>query len=522
MTENKRILLNVVATYGRSLYGLACGLITARWLLLSLGQCDYGLMGVVGGLVVYVSFFNDLLAGGISRYYAYEVGAAKRGISSSGVEECRKWFSTAVCIHTTIPFILICIGYPSGVWAIRDFLTIPIDRVDDCVWIWRFVTTSCLVSMLSVPFRAMYGAKQEIAELTVYSFATTTLNVFFLYYMTKHPGAWLVRYMLWTCILAIVPQIIICVRAVVKYPECRFRWRYAWSFIRFKELFSYVGGRFACATALILSGQIPNLMVNKFLGPIRNAAISVGHSVSGHCMTLSSAINGAILPAITQAAGAKEYERMRSLMHSTCSLSTLSVLIFAVPLCIESNNVMHIWLVDPPTDSDVVCSLVLVSAVIVRMTDGMWMGILAMSKALRYQYTEAVIVLLTLPLVYFLLSLGLDIVSVVISAIIIACIATIYKVVFAKLYCDFSPKVWLKSVCAPILLVSGMAYLAGKIPSCFMEPTILRVVLTTCITELVIVPFSWFFIIPENGRQIILLRIKSKFGRLSQKRGEDA
>ena len=43
MTENRRIALNIAATYGRSLFALACGLFTGRWVLLSLGQVDYGL-----------------------------------------------------------------------------------------------------------------------------------------------------------------------------------------------------------------------------------------------------------------------------------------------------------------------------------------------------------------------------------------------------------------------------------------------------------------------------------------------
>ena len=33
MTANKRIFLNVMATYGRSLLGLAYGLFPARWVL---------------------------------------------------------------------------------------------------------------------------------------------------------------------------------------------------------------------------------------------------------------------------------------------------------------------------------------------------------------------------------------------------------------------------------------------------------------------------------------------------------
>ena len=52
MTSNRRIFLNIVATYGRSLYALVCGLFISRWVLAALGKTDFGLYGVVGGMMV--------------------------------------------------------------------------------------------------------------------------------------------------------------------------------------------------------------------------------------------------------------------------------------------------------------------------------------------------------------------------------------------------------------------------------------------------------------------------------------
>ena len=43
MTQNRRIFLNIVATYGRSLYSLAIGLFCGRWTLMALGETDYDL-----------------------------------------------------------------------------------------------------------------------------------------------------------------------------------------------------------------------------------------------------------------------------------------------------------------------------------------------------------------------------------------------------------------------------------------------------------------------------------------------
>ena len=67
MTANRRILLNIVATYGRSLYVLVLGLFTARWALQALGQVDFGLYGVVGGLTAFIVYLNGILSGAMSR-----------------------------------------------------------------------------------------------------------------------------------------------------------------------------------------------------------------------------------------------------------------------------------------------------------------------------------------------------------------------------------------------------------------------------------------------------------------------
>ena len=52
MSPNRRIFLNIVATYGRSLYALVCGLFISRWAAAALGKTDFGLHGVVGGMMV--------------------------------------------------------------------------------------------------------------------------------------------------------------------------------------------------------------------------------------------------------------------------------------------------------------------------------------------------------------------------------------------------------------------------------------------------------------------------------------
>ena len=148
MSPNRRIFLNIIATYGRSLYALVIGLFCGRWTLMALGETDYGLMGVVGGLAVVITYLNGILAGAIGRFYALAVGEQQEN-KELGLDNGRMWFTTAVVIQTVMPTILLILCYPVGEWAVRNFLTIPPDRIQACLWVWRFVCASCYIGMVS-------------------------------------------------------------------------------------------------------------------------------------------------------------------------------------------------------------------------------------------------------------------------------------------------------------------------------------------------------------------------------------
>ena len=50
MSPNRRIFLNIIATYGRGLYALVIGLSISRWVLAAVGKSEFGLYGVVAGM----------------------------------------------------------------------------------------------------------------------------------------------------------------------------------------------------------------------------------------------------------------------------------------------------------------------------------------------------------------------------------------------------------------------------------------------------------------------------------------
>lgn len=519
MTENRRIVLNIVATYGRSLFALGCGVYGGRWALMSLGEIDYGLHGVVGGLTAFIGFFNGILAMSVGRFYTLTVGQSRRE-PAEALEESRRWFSIALAIHTLIPLVLLVAGWPVGEWAIRHFLTIPPDRVTACLWVFRFSCVGCLIGMTAVPFHAFYGAKQLIAELTVYGFATSALNIAMLWYMVTHPGAWLVKYALWLTLLNIVPSLIISCRACRKFPECRFRFAYCLDWKRCKELFVYAFWQMFGSLSVLLRTHGLSVLINKYFGPSVNASMAIAKNVNGKANELSSSMVGAFMPAITSAWGEGNVKRAHSLTLSTCKFGTLSSLIFTIPLAVELPYVMRLWLVNPPRWVCAFCIAVMIRLTAIRTTNGLLTLIQATGRLGVYEMTVDGIALLMLPLAWFVVASGGGEIGI---CIVIATVSVVYSWIrpfFAWHLAGMSIRLWLSGVLLPMLAIVFFSLVAGLGVRIMMHEGLLRLALSVIACEAVILPIAWVFMLGQEERDYIREKTRKCFSRF--RRNPDA
>ena len=511
MTENRRIFLNVMATYGRSLYGLFLGLLCGRWALMALGEVDYGLSGLVGGLTVFIAFFNNVLAGANARFYAFSVGKAKvADDKKSALEECRIWFNTALSVHIVVPCLLIVVGYPIGDYAIRNWLTIPSDRIHACVWVFRFVCVSCFVNMVGIPYSAMYGAKQYIAELTIYSFITSTLNVFVLHYMVTHPATWFVKYSLWTCVLSIVPQIIICARARLIFPECRIKLEYMWKRERLRQLGYFTGWQMLGVFCGMLRVQGMSIVINKFFGAAMNAAQTIGNTVQGHCNTLAGAMQGAFVPVITQACGAGDYVRMNKFVIRTCKFNVFLTVLFTVPLALELPTVMRLWLKNPPDFAIGLCYMAMIFHLIDTCTIGHMVAVNASGRIAKYQVVASGVNFLTLPMAILCGLIWRNVYAVIAAQIGVGTVLSIVRLIFGRILTNTSIKSWFKEVLMPGSVAIVVAGVVGLTPRIYMPESFLRVCVTTICCELVFLPLLWFVLLSNEERLFIKDRIGSR------------
>ena len=512
MTQNRRIVLNIVATYGRSVYALVCGIFTTRWVLLALGQSDYGLFGLIGGLAVFITFVNGLLASALSRFYAVSVGAASVAKSQEeGVEVCRQWFSIGVLIHTIIPVFLILVGYPIGVWAIRSFFVIPEDRVIDCIWLFRFVCFRCCVAMMNVPYTAMYNAKQYIAELTLYSFVTTTLNVLFLYYMVTHPAVWLVKYGIWTCMLGIIPEVIIMMRARLIFAECQFTYRYCLQWSKIRQLLVYAWWRMFGCFGLTLRQHGISILVNKYFGPKINASMSVATGVSNHTNSLSMSLIGAFSPAISTAYGAGDLAFVRTLSYRACKFSMVTTLLFVGPLTLELDEVIHLWLKSPPPYVVGLAICMMMSDFVEKSTIGHAVAVNAHGKISGYQMMLGIFNVLSLPIAWIFLACGYNVYFVGISMFITMAFFAWGRLWFGWKLLGLNAWYWLSKIMVPVVFVAAVSVMFAMGSMCFMGKSFVRVIVTGSLFEIAFLPLIWCFVLDSSERDYVLTKFLKYF-----------
>lgn len=476
---------------------------------------DYGLFGVIGGLTAFIVFFNTVLGGSIGRFFAYNIGkASAEGNETVGLEECRKWFSMAVLIHTVLPLTLVLIGYPIGEYAVRHWLVIPVDKVVSCTWVWRFACVSCFVGMVNVPFTAMYSAKQYIAELTIYSVIQTAVNICFVYYMVTHPGFWLTRYALYSCLLMVIPQLIICFRALKVFPECRFRLSYCWSWDRFKELLNYAGWQSFGVCTGIARGQCIALVVNRNFGPNANAAMAVANTVNTQTLTLSAAIQGALVPAITTAYGRGDMELMRRMALRACKFVTMSSLVFILPLTIEMDEVLALWLKTPPQYAAGLCLCMMLAVVFDQLSVGQMIAVNASGKVAFYQFAVGSLLILAFPFAWLLVACGLNLYSVGAALAGSTAVASFVRVSLAKSRVEMSPWIWMRRALVPIFLIVIPSLAVGCLPRVFLEASFIRVVLTTLVVEMVLLPLTWRFVFDSEERHFVCDRLRAVLSKI--------
>lgn len=136
-----------MALYARMLLSMIVSLYTSRIVLNALGVDDYGIYGLVGGIVVLFSFLNVTMSGATSRFLTVE-------LAKNDPRQLQQTFNTAFILHIGIAIIVLFLAETVGFWLLFEKLNIPDERMSAAVWVYQFSIISSMVSITQVPYNA--------------------------------------------------------------------------------------------------------------------------------------------------------------------------------------------------------------------------------------------------------------------------------------------------------------------------------------------------------------------------------
>lgn len=381
MSTAKIVFRNAFFSYGRTLIAAGLTLFSSRWILADLGASDFGLYGLVGGVLAFVSLIAGVLNQGSNRFMAYATGSAD-------ADDVRRWFNVSANIYFCLPLVLLPVGWLLGDVFIKYVLKIPPGRIAVSLWIVRFTLISLAVTLLSMPYQSLLIARQYIH---LYSAVTLcqSIGAFVIALALPHfPGDHLFVYAALMATSIILMQLVFVGVCRCVCPEGRVHFPDWWQWGRMRQLATYSGWMFVGSLGMLFREQGLNIIVNWMRGTVANAGRSIGHQLGAQTETLYNSFAMALNPEITRREGAGAHDQMLALAKRSERFGIVIMLLVGLPLFCECEYVLTLWLKNPPPYAVFFTRIQILIAILCKMRIGHMMCFQAIGKAKPQQLVD--------------------------------------------------------------------------------------------------------------------------------------
>lgn len=442
--NNKRIAKNTLMLYIRMLITMVVGLFTSRIVLQTLGVEDYGIYAVVGGIVSMFTFLNGGMISATQRYLNFELGRGNQ-------EQLSKVFSTSVQIHALISLIVLLLSETIGLWFLYEKLVIPAERLDAAFWVFQFSIVACVVNIISVPYNAVIVAHEKMSAFAYMSILDVVLKLLIVYLLYISPWD---KLMVYAALLLCVGLLMCWIYA--RYCQKHFQeahYRHHFDKALLKEMFSFSGWSLWGNLAAMLYSQGLNMMLNIFFGPVVNAARGIALQVQGVVQGFVGNFQMALNPQITKSYANGDLAQMHSLMFRSARFSFFLLFLLALPILLEANYILQLWLGKFPEDTVVFMRWIIGTSLIYTIANPCVIANQATGKVKVYQAVVGGILLLILPASYIALVLGAPAYSVFIVHFCVESIAQFSRMYMLRKLINLPLREYLNHIYLPIVIV---------------------------------------------------------------------
>lgn len=499
--DNKRIAKNTLFLYFRTMLTLFVALFTSRVILNTLGLVDFGLNSVVAGVITLFAFLNNALGASSSRFLTFELG------KQSG-NKLKEVFSTSFSIHLGLAIIVVILCETVGLWIVNNVLVIPNDRIFACNVIYQYVIITAVLSITQVPLNAMVIANERMTMYAYLGISEAILKLTVAYLITISPFDKLITFGTLNLFIAFGIY-------AFYHLYCRRNFMdYNITISRNKELYKKMIGYSAWsvlgASAGMAKTQGINILINIFFGPVVNAANTIAYQVNGALSNFYNNFTTAINPQIIKSYAAEEHHRMKSLIFIGGKFSFFLLMIFSIPIILETNIILHLWLETVPEYTVTFTRLIILLTLIESFVATIGMAIQATGRIRDYQIFISGIYLLIFPLAYTAYKLGAAPFAALTILLVLASINIFVRLFFLKRYIHINVLDYSKNVLFVSVVVMLLSLIFPVAIYNLMSEGLLRLLTVVIVSMLSSIISIYLFGLQKVERQKVRTFIKKK------------
>jgi Na+-driven multidrug efflux pump len=361
MKQSNLLILNTVAIYGRMLLSVGFGVIATRLVFSRLGAADFGLNAVIGAGGSLLLILSDALVGSAQRHISYEIGKGEQG-------RLREVFSSSVALFAATACIMAAVGAALGPRLLAS-LSIPPGREAVARMCYGLTVGSLAVTCASTPFRAAFQAHQSIVVDSLLDLLSSVLNFMIAVALLAWPGDPLLGFSIGSALVIAAIAVVALIACLTRYPAMRPTLRLvSWADIR--HMVSYASWGFLGSACYRLFMQGAAIALNVFFGPVANAGYALAMQLANYQHAITSPVARAVAPAIVMHEAKRDRNTVRRLALLCSKYQTLLALMMLVPLCLEIDTVLALWIRNPPPHAAWLTRWVLIGGWAALLTTG--------------------------------------------------------------------------------------------------------------------------------------------------------
>lgn len=499
--NSKRIAKNTLYLFFRMFLVLAVGLYTSRVVLETLGVKDYGLYNVVGSIVVLFGFLQQALNNATYRYLAYGIGVGDK-------EVLRNTFSMAINAHLILVGIILLLGETLGLWFLYNKLVIPLERMDAAIFAYQMSILCCCVNIIKTPYNSSIIAHEKMNFYAYTSIIEVVLKLLIVYLLIIGDFDKLKLYSFLILVVTLFMLLWYYLQCKKLFPECHYQKHWDGSLI--SNMVKYSGLSIIVNLVDVSVNQSIVFFFNIFFGLVANAALGIANQVNSQLTNFLNSFTQSYGPQIIKSYASGDKKYFMNLMFSSSKFSYYLLLLVSVPVLLNIDFILNLWLKNPPENASTFFMVVIWYSLVDAYSAPLWTGVHATGNIKGHQILMASIKILNIPLAYVLLKLGCFAWSVLLLKVLLNIICSIVRPYYVRKLYGLSLFKYIKEVLGVVYMTTVLMLPIPFYVASLMADSWKKFFLTSGVFVLIAIPVIYFIGFNNIERDLLRNAVTNK------------